>query len=493
MIIRCKSFVLFCLVLVPVCLFGQGSDRVIQVGGVVVLNSDYPVGDAMVTVVSSNGRYSSHSMTDASGKFIITMALPMDDITIDNSFDITIQRVGIKEFNKTISVGTRNIINLGLIKVTALELEASFSTAESHIISTPDGYKYDVLSDSLAQSKKINHLITKLPFMELGMDNIPRYFGVTSNILYLVNGKQSQELNNNNVMRQLSGLNIKSIEMILNPPAGYIRYDAVIDVKTNKFSLFDGMLLTPSTSVHASYSDMSVSPSVNIVSNKHRLTFDVSGNYSHSFPIAPLSDSVSIMNDNGSILSRSVKNSSSVTDDYSGNLAIKYKIDKTNSLSTYFNIANYYVWSDAGHLFFENGRETSSSIYSENKNRSIAAGANYTNGEFGGKSFEATYDFSHELSSNMQRTSFGNSYTILTRQDIGGKSMRHSLNLNQMIPLKNRQSIAFGANADLNKKYNTILDFVYNSTTEVWEDLPDNCSNNENILITGNIFTTYTF
>lgn len=428
---------LFAIFSLSISLYSQTNKREIFIGGVLRASFDNkPIPFATVVVRDSINELLENVSSDQNGRFFLSLESDRA------SYYLEVSIVGYNRFNTVITVKEgKRYYNLGIITLSEnSNLNPVIVTAPQLIKATPDGYIYDVSADPTAKAKKIVHLLEKLPFIELDHNNKPVYFGGSQKIAYLLNGKSSILLNNTSlVMRLISGENIKSIELVPNPPAQYKYYDAVINIVT-KSPLFEGLLMGIENETLFE-NTVTVNPSLSSALNWDKFSMVITGNLSKSysrgyfgrvFTIDSISESGDIVpgtNIKSDSKSKSSGKGSGLT------LLSSYKFSEKRDLSlgagfdqkfSDSNTETYYIFESAPEKDYN---------YSTNNNirrRNLYGTVTYADGRFREKEFRIDYNFNIVNNSN----------TNLLRERVT-KQYQNNFSSQFNIPVKDRRSILF--------------------------------------------------
>jgi hypothetical protein len=278
---------LFCLVLqVFYAGISKAQDKFI-VNVTVIDNVKQPVVMATVVLRDMNNKLLAVENTNEEGK--ATISVP----EATNPSVLVVSMIGYSSYRKEVTFNRGKILNAGRIVLNPnATLDSVVVTASKLIRTTRDAFVYDVEKDPKAKETKIVNLLEKLPFIELGFNNEISIFGGSKKIAYLLNGKRTPLLSGTNlVMKSISGLNIKYIELLPNPPGNYENFDAVVNIVT-RTSLFEGVLFGLSERINVNGRNGGLTTGFDIASNIKKLSFvlkskinsgfSFSDNYSYS-------------------------------------------------------------------------------------------------------------------------------------------------------------------------------------------------------------------
>lgn len=162
-------------------------------------------------------------------------------------------------------------------------LDAAIVVAPQLVSYSDDAYIYNVEKDPRAKETKIVHLLEKLPFIEVEFNNRVTIFGGSTKILYLLNGKRTPLFSSGLTMKSITGLNIKTMELLPNPTEVYRNYDAIINIVTRR-SLFEGLI--GEVELRSTLSAYSFNPGgyLELVTNIKKLSLVVRGGYGVTIP-----------------------------------------------------------------------------------------------------------------------------------------------------------------------------------------------------------------
>jgi hypothetical protein len=259
---------LFCLVLqVFYAGISKAQDKFI-VNVTVIDNVKQPVVMATVVLRDMNNKLLAVENTNEEGK--ATISVP----EATNPSVLVVSMIGYSSYRKEVTFNRGKILNAGRIVLNPnATLDSVVVTASKLIRTTRDAFVYDVEKDPKAKETKIVNLLEKLPFIELGFNNEISIFGGSKKIAYLLNGKRTPLLSGTNlVMKSISGLNIKYIELLPNPPGNYENFDAVVNIVT-RTSLFEGVLFGLSERINVNGRNGGLTTGFDIASNIKKLSF----------------------------------------------------------------------------------------------------------------------------------------------------------------------------------------------------------------------------
>lgn len=449
-----------------------------SVNGVVGDGYNEPLFMASVVLRDKYNKLLAIASTNERGEFAIS--------TPDTSKPgyLIVSLVGYSAYRRELVFGSARNLSLGTItlKENAV-LDSVVITAPRIIRTTDDAFIYDVEKDPAAKNTKILFLLEKLPFIEIGHNNTPSIFGGSTKIKYLLNGKPNVLLDNPAlVMRLITGINIRSIELIPNPPDNYIYYDAVINIIT-KAPLFDGVLLGFKSNSTLSGQDFSLGPVLDIVTNINKFSLVLNGTYNRQ---SSLKDQNLLtfredLTQQGEIIpltriqTTNLANSSSHL--YRALLACGYDLSKkqylsltgyifgTSSVSNSFSVNTF-----AGNL--QNNYNTESN-YSGNS-LALDMKASYSNRVIREKGFNIDYSLviDNGNSENRYKLQPLNDSTLSNRLNANDK-IKHTVNSEFNLPFGKNNSITVIANYNL-LNYKTYGDLYYYDYLEnVWTIEPN--------------------
>ena len=358
-------------------------------------SDDRALPDAYVLLKSPQGKIITYSHTDSLGEY------KFKHKSLDKSFIVEISFVGFN--SREIEVEFKHekeISNLSIIYLDeSIELKAAVVTHKQLIRATDEGYLYDVESDSLGGSTKILNLLSKLPFLDIGINNKIQYFGRSAGIVYLLNGKRSILFKSSDlILKMIAGKNIKSIELIPNPLPPFDRADAVVNIVT-KGSLFDGVLFGASLLLNGA-NNLNITPKISIIGNNLKNSFVLDFEKSNSVPLFNTSIYTlrELLSQNGEIINNEgIESYSTMSHDLSGySISASYSrvIKKENSFTIGFG-ASKFINSSSLTLenFFESNslKDFTSITEKEAENHQYSLSLGYSKGSDRGKGFNINY------------------------------------------------------------------------------------------------------
>jgi len=424
-------------------------------GGLVrSLIEDTPLSGAYVLLKNTSGDLIAHSTTDDLGEYKFSVK------SSERVFFLEISFLGYETHRiKVDFLNEKTISNVGILHLKENQmLQEAIVTTEQLIKSTESGYLYDVSRDTLAGETKILNLLGKLPFIEIGLNNKPSYFGRSANIVYLLNGKRSILFGGSDlVIKIITGKNIKSIELIPNPLPPYDKADAVINIITGR-SLFEGVIFGTSVLFNSS-NILSISPEISITGNNKKNSFVLAYNNSESIPlfntsVYTLRNTVSTGNQvvEGQDIetvseNRNDFNSYALTASYSrivkmsSSFSIALKAYKSSNYSTSNLTARY----DSSSL---NNFKTLTDNRSQSNQYSVSLG--YSNGVYRGKEFNINYTmgFNRVLDLTNQEN-IKSLETVYTEKNNFKNLIINNLTSNFNIPVSSKKSLNFLVNYSL--------------------------------------------
>ena len=248
---------------------------------VVTDNIRQPLFMATVVLRDINNRLLAVVETNEEGKASISVTAE------SNPSVLIVSLVGYYSYRKEINFKNGKVLNVGEIVLSPnTTLDSVVVTAPKLIRTTRDAFVYDVEKDPKAKEIKIVNLLEKLPFIEIGFNNEISIFGGSKKIAYLLNGKQSPLLSGTKLtMKSITGLNIKYIELLPNPPGNYINFDAVINIVT-RTSLFEGFLFGLEETININKLNGGFKTAFDIASNIKNLSFVFKTNIQNSFRLS---------------------------------------------------------------------------------------------------------------------------------------------------------------------------------------------------------------
>ncbi len=444
-----------------------------SVNGVVKDGYNEPLFMASVVLRDNYNKFLAIVSTNERGEF--TVSAP--DTTKPGFLIVSL--VGYSAFRRELTFGPARNLSLGTITLEGnAVLDSVVVTATRIIRTTDDAFIYDVEKDPAAKDTKILFLLEKLPFIEIGHRNTPTIFGGSTKIKYLLNGKPNVLVNSPDlVMRLITGVNIKSIELIPNPPDNYIYYDAVINIIT-KTSLFDGILLGIKADSHLSGQNLSLGPALDIATNINKFSLVLNGTYNmqSSLKDQHLLTFREDLTPRGEIIpltrieTKNLANSSSHF--YRAVLACGYDLSKRQYLSltglifgTSFLSNSFSVNTFAGNL--QNNYNTESN-YSGNS-LALDIMASYNNRVIREKGFNIDYSLNIDNGNSENRYKLEpiDNLTLSNRLNANDK-IKHTVNSEFNLPLGKNNSITVIANYNLlnNKTYGDL--YYFDDLENVW-------------------------
>ncbi|MDD2594945.1 MAG: outer membrane beta-barrel protein [Bacteroidales bacterium] len=296
-------------------------------------------------------------------------------------------------------------------------------------------------------------------------------------------------MSNSGVMYQLDGKNIKNIELIVNPPANYAKYDAVINITTKKKSLFDGMLLTLSNRTLLGY-NFTPEAFADIISNKKRFGYTIRGGYRWDTPI----------HDYQTTITRESVNLNSVTDrlfngsnkSLSGIVDMNYRINDNSNISANCNV-NKSGKDDYGNSsFLTNGVLSSKSITNANTdNLGLSAEISFLTGQFNKQSFTAHCLYEYSTLNYLQEITNEGSYSTISKQEKGGHSSSYTADGSYFIPFSKKSNMKIEAKFSSSSELNTSTYFIIDPTTQILTPLPSEYTNIDNTINNGDASVIY--
>lgn len=245
---------------------------------IVIDNSKQPVFMATVVLRDINNKLLAVEDTNEEGKAVISVS------EATNPSILIVSMIGYSSYRKEVKFDTSKALNLVEVVINQnLVLDSVVVTAPKLIRYTRDAFVYDVEKDPKAKITKIVNLLEKLPFLEIDFNNEISIFGGSKKIVYLLNGKHSPLLNGSNLtMKSITGLNIKYIELLPNPPGNYMNFDAVINIVT-RTSLFEGILLGLGKNINMNNQNGGVKTVIDVASSLKKFSFVLRSNIYKGF------------------------------------------------------------------------------------------------------------------------------------------------------------------------------------------------------------------
>lgn len=445
------------------------------VNATVIDNNRQPVFMASVVLRDSKNKLLSVVNTNENGK--ATISVPY----ATNPSILVVSMVGFSSYRKEIIFDAGKTLNLGKIVINQnAVLDSIVVTAPRLIRRTRDAFIYDVEKDPKAKVTKIVNLLAKLPFIEIEFDNDVSIFGGSKKIAYLLNGKPSPLLSSTKLtMKSITGINIKSIELLPNPPDNYVNYDAVINIVTRK-SLFEGILFGIEEGASVSVQNGRVNSRIDIASNIKKFSFVLRSSFTlnrmfsdnHSYN-SRMSDTTAT-NYNG-IFSKIETDSYSNSNSSSQNFIFQgtYVVSKKSS----FNFLAQYLNSYSNNDIFSANKFSLIPTSNYNATRNTISIYNILNGKVSfstqklrEKGFNIDYDISIDNRNSKQLYNiYKSSDTSNTKTKTLDNNQSHKITFNKIIKVNENNSITLQSYYSLSKKLTSGDLFNYNDLENIWE------------------------
>ncbi len=246
--------------------YSQGSETaqsVYTISGTILEKNDTPVAYAAVALVDvASEKNVVGTVADFDGNFMLTGFK-------DGKFQVQITFMGFQTYtSETFSIsGSNSTIRLGNISLVSEDValeEVTVMGQRDLFEEKVDRTIYNAENDRTLVGGDASDVMRRVPMLSVDMDGNVSMRG-SSNILVLINGKQSAIVANNvaDAMKQIPAEEIKSIEVITSPSA---KYDAegtggVINIVTKKNNL-QGASLNINSSVGLRGSNLGLNASL---------------------------------------------------------------------------------------------------------------------------------------------------------------------------------------------------------------------------------------
>lgn len=445
------------------------------ISATVVDNNKQPVFMATVVLRDSKNKLLSVVNTNEEGK--ATISVPF----ATNPSILVVSMVGFSSYRKEVIFDASKTLNLGKISINQnAVLDSIVVTAPRLIRKTRDAFIYDVEKDPKAKVTKIVNLLGKLPFIEIEFDNEVSIFGGSKKIAYLLNGKPSPLLSSTKLtMKSITGINIKSIELLPNPPDNYASYDAVINIVTRK-SLFEGVLFGLEEGANVTVQNGRITSKIDIASNIKKFSFVLRSSFSRSRMFSDNHSYNSRMSDttasnyNG-IFSTIETDSYSNSNSSSQNFIFQgtYLVSKKSS----FNFLAQYLKSYSNNDIFSANKFSLLPNSNYNATRNTISNSDILNGKVSfstqklrEKGFNVDYEISIDNRNSKQLYNiYKSSDTSNTKTTTLDNNQSHKVTFNKVIKVNDNNSFALQSYYSILKKLTSGDLFSYNEVENIWE------------------------
>ena len=422
-------------------------------------------------------------LTDADGNF-------SQQVKGEGTYDIVVSSIGKEEVRKTITLGKKNELNLGVIEMAddAKELAGVEVVAQKPLVKMEvDKMTYRVEDDTDSKSVTVLDMLRKVPMVSVdGQDNIT--VNGSSAFKVYVDGKPNVMFSSNPSMifKSMPASLVKTIEVVTNPGA---RYDAegasgVLNIVMNKQAM-GGMPGAPggapsadgyNGTIRASVGNNSIGGGAMISGQKGKFSYSANVMENYSKPRAPQVDMEQNNGGTSIITSASTKTRVPFT---LGSLSLGYEIDPMSSLNATFSLTSLSLRNSGltttKMLFGEGGSGYSYDNNMKMKNYRTSFSGNLDYQRFFNpertKSIIVTYQLSLSPSKTEQRNDFeqgSTSFIDLTDRFSESKdnTIDHTVQVDYTTPLATGQKFNTGAKlmtrkATSDSKY--YLDDVFNN------------------------------
>lgn len=254
------------------------------------------------------------------------------------------------EFETTGKRLNKNLKNIYLAVDTYFLEDIQLSTEAPIYENKIEKIVYNVENDITQSSNDGIDVLRNAPLVSVDINDNVSLRG-SENIKFLLNGKSSSFLNNNNisdVLQTIPAEQIKSIEVITSPGA---KYDAegdagIINIITNQKNI-KGF----NTSINTSTGTRVNRSSFNLNAGQNRFGISASGSARYGWPRdGNLGMSNTVYDVGGSIISNQTKNGSFVGNwlGYRGSLDLYYDINQYNSITSNLQFGGYRKSNESG-------------------------------------------------------------------------------------------------------------------------------------------------
>ena len=253
-------------------------------------------------------------LTDADGNF-------SHQVEAEGTYDIVVSSIGKEEVRKTITLGKKNELNLGVIEMAddAKELTGVEVVAQKPLVKMEvDKMTYRVEDDTDSKSVTVLDMLRKVPMVSVdGQDNIT--VNGSSAFKVYVDGKPNVMFSSNPSMifKSMPASLVKTIEVVTNPGA---RYDAegasgVLNIVMNKQAM-GGMPGAPggapsadgyNGTIRASVGNNSIGGGAMISGQKGKFSYSANVMENYSKPRAPQVDMEQMNGETSIVTSASTK------------------------------------------------------------------------------------------------------------------------------------------------------------------------------------------
>ena len=348
-----------------------------------------------------------------------------------------------------------------------------------------DGLVYNVQSDPESKSKNLLEMMKKMPYLSLDANENILFKGNT-NFKILINGKETQLLNNNakDVLKSLPASTIKNVEIITNPSSKYDAEGAsgIINIITTR-KIKDGYNASVNLGSRFPKQEQNAGFSLNIQQKKLGISA-YGGGYLKNSP------EIIYQNFQQTLSNHLIQNGKTSGKGNGGyfNVNASYEIDSLNLLNIELgsNFANNRSRDFLSSDFFQQNNLTennNSNNHSDSRGKGFEASANYQIGFKNDKSQLLTFSYR-----------FNNyDYNIASITDLQNNVNNSASNIDQNNDNHNSENtfqIDFVKNI---KKVNleTGLKAILRKNSSQYVSIPENFSNSDEFSNRQNIFGVY--
>lgn len=363
--------------------------------------------------------------------------------------------------------------------------EVTINWKKGLIKSRLDGLVYNVQSDPESNSKNLLEMMKKMPYLSVDSNENILFKG-TGNFKILMNGKETQLLNNNakDILRSIPANTIQSIEIITNPSSKYEAEGVagIINIITTK-KMRDGYNASVNTGTRFPKQEQNLGFSLNMKHNKIGISA-YGGAFLRNSPETENQNKQQTSSDN---LLQNGKIKEKGKGGYLG-ASVSYEIDSLKLLSIQLvgNASGSRTENQLDSYFYGQDipwEKSFADINSKNNDRGFEVSANYQMGFKKDKSQLLT--FSYRLSDN--NSHFESSSAIFNdKANTQNQTTQNNQNKN------NEQTFQIDFVKNIDKIFlETGLKAIFRKNRSEYASVPENLNNSDEYLNHQNIYGAY--